>query len=51
MTLDYVLQKKSTGADPHYLDVWVPAHEGDDAVSEKLVSNNFYRYVSFVVSD
>jgi hypothetical protein len=50
-TLDYVLQKKSTGADPHYLDVWAPAHEGDAAATEKLVSNNFYRYASFVISN
>jgi hypothetical protein len=38
-------------ADPHYLDVWAPAYEGDAAVAEKLVSNNFYRYASFVISD
>jgi hypothetical protein len=49
--LDYVLQKKSTGADPHYFDVWAPAREGDAAVAEKLVSNNFYRYASFVIFD
>jgi hypothetical protein len=24
-----------------HLDVWQPAHEGDAAVAEKLVSNNF----------
>jgi hypothetical protein len=39
--LDSMLQKKSTGVDPHYLDVWQPAHEGDAAVAEKLASNNF----------
>jgi hypothetical protein len=41
ITLDYVLQKKSTGSDPHYLDVWAPTHEGDAAAAEKLVSNIF----------
>jgi hypothetical protein len=51
ITLDYVLPKKSTGANPHYLDVWVPAHEGDAAAAEKLVSNNFYLYMSFVISN
>jgi hypothetical protein len=51
ITLDYVLQKKSTGADPHYLDVWAPTHEDDAAAAEKLVSNNFYHYASFVISD
>jgi hypothetical protein len=51
ITLDYVLQKKSTEVDPHYLDVWAPAHEGDATTAEKLVSNNFYRYTSFVISD
>jgi hypothetical protein len=49
IALDYVLQKKSTVVDPHYLDVWAPAHEGDAAAIEKLVSNNFY--ASFVISD
>jgi hypothetical protein len=48
---DFVLQKKSVGADPHYLDVWAPAHEGDAAAVEKLVSNHFYHYTSFVISD
>jgi hypothetical protein len=28
---------KSTGADPHYLDVWQTAHEGDATIAEKLV--------------
>jgi hypothetical protein len=49
--LDYVLQKKSTRANPHYLDVWAPAHEGDATTAEKLVSNNFYRYALFIISD
>jgi hypothetical protein len=25
------LQKKSTGVKPHYLDVWLPAHDNDEA--------------------
>jgi hypothetical protein len=36
-----MLQKKSFGLDPHYLDVWQPAHEDDATAAEKLVSNNF----------
>jgi hypothetical protein len=51
ITLDYVLQKKSTGVNLHYLDVWAHAHEGDATAAEKLVSINFYRYASFVISD
>jgi hypothetical protein len=39
--LESVLQKKSSWVDPHYLNIWQPAHEGDAAVAEKLVSNNF----------
>ncbi len=35
-----MLQKKSSGVDPQYLDVWLPAHQGDADVVEKLVSNN-----------
>jgi hypothetical protein len=30
--------------DPHYLDVWIPAHNGDADATEKLVSNNFSCY-------
>jgi hypothetical protein len=33
------------------LDVWAPAHEGGATATEKLVSNNFYHYMSFVISD
>jgi hypothetical protein len=43
------LQKKRTGAKPHYLDVWLPAHDDDDASIEKLVSNNIKSYVIFVI--
>jgi hypothetical protein len=39
-----MLQKKSSGADPHYLDVSLPAHDGDADATEKLVSNNFKCY-------
>jgi hypothetical protein len=39
-----MLHKTSTEVDPHYLDVWQPAHQGDADVVEKLVSNNFKRY-------
>jgi hypothetical protein len=42
--LDSMLQKKSTGVRPHYLDVWVPAHDDDEAKAEKLVSNNIKCY-------
>jgi hypothetical protein len=39
-----MMQKKSSGVDPHYFDVWLPAHQGDVVVVEKLVSNNFKCY-------
>jgi hypothetical protein len=42
--LDSMLQKKSTGVEPHYLDVWLPAHNDDDAMVEKLLSNNIKCY-------
>jgi hypothetical protein len=38
--LDCILQKKSTGIEPHYLDIWLPAHDDDEAMVKKLVSNN-----------
>jgi hypothetical protein len=44
ITLDSMLQKKSSGVQPHYLDVWLPAHDGDADVAEKLVSNNIKCY-------
>jgi hypothetical protein len=40
VTLDSMLQKKSTGVKPHYLDVWLLVHDDDEAMAEKLVSNN-----------
>jgi hypothetical protein len=36
-----MLQKKCSGADPYYLDVWLPTHDGDADTTENLVSNNF----------
>jgi hypothetical protein len=42
--LDSILQKKSTGVEPHYLDIWLPAHDDDEATTDKLVSNNIKYY-------
>jgi hypothetical protein len=39
-----MLQKKSSEVNPHYLDVWLPAYQGDGDTVEKLVSNNFKCY-------
>jgi hypothetical protein len=33
-------QKKSTRVEPYYMDVWLPVHDDDVAMAEKLVSNN-----------
>jgi hypothetical protein len=44
-----MLQRKSTGIEPHYLDVWLPAHDDDEARAEKLVSNNIKCYAIFVI--
>jgi hypothetical protein len=49
VTLDSMLQRKSTGIEPHYLDVWLPAHDDDEARAEKLVSNNIKCYAIFVI--
>jgi hypothetical protein len=48
--LNSILQKKSTGVDRHYLDIWLPMHNDDDASVEKLVSNNIkcYRYLLYI---
>jgi hypothetical protein len=35
-----MLWKKSTGVEPHYLDIWLPAHDIDETTVKKLVSNN-----------
>jgi hypothetical protein len=48
--LNSVLQKASTGVDPHYLDVWQPAHQDNEEAVEKLVSISFYSYTIFVTS-
>jgi hypothetical protein len=39
-----MLQKKSSGVKPHYLDIWLPAHNIDGDAIEKLVSNNIKYY-------
>jgi hypothetical protein len=44
ITLDSMLQKKRTWVKPHYLNVWLPAHNDDEATMEKLVSNNIKCY-------
>jgi hypothetical protein len=47
--LDSLLQKDSTGVEPHYLDVWVPMHRDDPQSHQKLVSTNFfYSYVCII---
>jgi hypothetical protein len=46
--LDSILQKASTGVDPHFIDVWVSMHRDDPEVTQKLVSNIFNTYVSIV---
>jgi hypothetical protein len=35
-----MLRKKSSGVQPHYLDVWLPTHDSDADTVEKLVINN-----------
>jgi hypothetical protein len=40
-----MLQKKSTGIEPHYLHVWLPVHDDDEARAEKLVSHNIHTYL------
>jgi hypothetical protein len=42
--LDSLLQRKSTGVKPHYLDIWFPTHDDDEATAEKLVTNNMKCY-------
>jgi hypothetical protein len=42
--LDSILHKKSTRVEPHYLNVWLPVHDDDEAAVEKFVSNNFKCY-------
>jgi hypothetical protein len=42
VTLDSMLQKKNV--EPHYLYIWLPPHDDDEATTEKLVSNNIKCY-------
>jgi hypothetical protein len=44
VTLDSMLQKESIGVKLHYLDVWLPAHNDDEARAEKLLSKNIKCY-------
>jgi hypothetical protein len=44
VTLDSMLQKESIRVKPHYLDVWLPAHNDDEARAEKLLSKNIKCY-------
>jgi hypothetical protein len=46
--LNSVLQKAGTGVDPHYLDLWKPAHQSNANATEKLVSISLYSYALFV---
>jgi hypothetical protein len=39
-----MLQKKSNGVETHYLDVWLPTYDDDEATIERLVSNNIKCY-------
>jgi hypothetical protein len=43
-----VLQKVSTGVNPHYLDLWQHAHQSNAEAAERLVSISFYSYAIFV---
>jgi hypothetical protein len=47
--LNSVLQKKRTGVEPHYFDIWEPAHQGNAGVEEGLVTISFYSYAIFVI--
>jgi hypothetical protein len=44
-----MLQKASTGVNPHYFDVWQPAHHDKADAAERLVSIPFFSYVIFVM--
>jgi hypothetical protein len=44
-----MLRKKISGVQPHNLDVWMPAHQGNGDASKKLVSYNFECYASFFI--
>jgi hypothetical protein len=42
-----VLQKAGVGANPHYLDVWHPTHQGNAYAVGRLISISFYSYTIF----
>jgi hypothetical protein len=44
VTLNSMLYKKSTGVEPRYLDVWLPAYDVDGDAAENRVSNNIKCY-------
>jgi hypothetical protein len=44
ITLDSILHKKNIRIKLHYLDVWLAAHDDDEATTEKFVSNNIKCY-------
>jgi hypothetical protein len=44
ITLDSMMQKKSIGVEHHYMDVWLPLHDDDEATVEKLVNNSIKCY-------
>jgi hypothetical protein len=46
---NYVLQKKCTMVEPHYFDVWEPAHEGNADAAKRLVTISSYSYIIFVM--
>jgi hypothetical protein len=33
---------------PHYFDVWQPAHHDNADVTERLISSSFYSYAIFI---
>jgi hypothetical protein len=48
VTLDSMLQRNSTVLKPHYLGIWLPTHDDDEATTEKVVSNNIKCHAQFV---
>jgi hypothetical protein len=42
--LDFILEKAITRVEPHYHDVWVPAHLAEEEATKKLVSTILYSY-------
>jgi hypothetical protein len=45
---NFVLQKASTGTNPHYFDVWQHAHHDNAYAVERLISSSFYSYAIFI---